>query len=280
MCSNPSLSLAYGYGLKALVCLFHRDWQEAKEAAEQSLRLNSELVDYTTISKVTSNTNYRYTGGKDGNPEVLDPTTSSVGFTGTLMYNYGQISKELTDLFDQANDQRYALFFQNNNGGGAYAYYFDAGVGASCWLSGATLNRFYYATVGLRTAEVYLILAECQARLGDVSGAMSTVAKIREKRIKGFDASTVSASNQKDAMDQIITERRKELLFGFHRFWDLKRLNTETEYAKTITRVFPQITEGMESKTYTLRPDSRLYIIPFPSSARERNPNLTLNTDE
>ncbi len=273
-------SLAYGYGLKALVCLFHRDWQEAKEAAEQSLRLNSELVDYTTISKVTSNTNYRYTGGKDGNPEVLDPTTSSVGFTGTLMYNYGQISKELTDLFDQANDQRYALFFQNNNGGGAYAYYFDAGVGASCWLSGATLNRFYYATVGLRTAEVYLILAECQARLGDVSGAMSTVAKIREKRIKGFDASTVSASNQKDAMDQIITERRKELLFGFHRFWDLKRLNTETEYAKTITRVFPQITEGMESKTYTLRPDSRLYIIPFPSSARERNPNLTLNTDE
>ena len=281
---NPDLtghpSLAYGYGLKALVCLFHRDWQEAKEAAEKCLALNGELVDYTTISKVTSNTNYRYTGGKNGNPEVLDPTTSSVGFTGTLMYNYGQISKELTDLFDQTNDQRYALFFQSTNGAGAYAYYFDAGVGASTWLSGATLNRFYYATVGLRTAEVYLILAECQARLGDVSGAMSTVAKIREKRIKGFDASTVSASNQKDAMDQIITERRKELLFGFHRFWDLKRLNTETEYAKTITRVFPQITEGMESKTYTLRPDSRLYIIPFPSSARERNPNLTLNTDE
>ena len=257
-------SLAYGYGLKA----------------EQCLTLNGELVDYTAISKVTSNTNYRYTGGKDGNPEVLDPTTSSVGFTGTLMYNYGIISKELTDMFDQTNDQRYALFFQSTNGSGAYAYYFDAGVGASCWLSGATLNRFYYATVGLRTAEVYLILAECQARLGDVNGAMSTLSKIREKRIKGFDASTVSASNQKDAMEQIITERRKELLFGFHRFWDLKRLNTEPEFAKTVTHMYPLTTEGKQPQTYTLRPDSRLYIIPFPRTARERNPNLTLNTDE
>ena len=134
--------------------------------------------------------------------------------------------------------------------------------------------------LGLRTAEVYLILAECQARLGDVNGAMSTLSKIREKRIKGFDASTVSASNQKDAMEQIITERRKELLFGFHRFWDLKRLNTEPEFAKTVTHMYPLATEGKQPQTYTLRPDSRLYIIPFPRTARERNPNLTLNTDE
>lgn len=273
-------SKAYGYGLKALVCLFHRDWQAAKDAAEQSLALNNALVDYTTIARVTSNTEYRYTAGMDGNPEVLDPTTSSVGFVGTLMYNYGQISKELTDLFDQVNDQRYALFFQNNNASGAYAYYFDLGAGASCWLSGATLNRFYYSTVGLRTAEVYLIKAECQARLGDVSGAMATLSQIRKNRIKGYDASSASASGVKDAMDQIIVERRKELLFGFHRFWDLKRLNIEPEYAKTITREFPVITTTVPKKTYVLRPDSHLYVIPFPMSARARNANLTLNTEE
>ena len=273
-------SKAYGYGLKALVALFHRDWQTAKSAAEECLALNNALVDYTKISKVTSNTEYRYTGGKSGNPEVLDPTTSSVGFTGTLMYNYGQISKELTDLFDQVNDQRYALFFQNNIGTGAYAYYFEVGAGASCWLSGATLNRFYYSTVGLRTAEVYLIKAECEARLGDVSGAMSTLSQIRKNRIKGYDESIATASSVKDAMDQIIVERRKELLFGFHRFWDLKRLNTEPEYAKTITREFPVLTTTVPKQTYVLRPDSRLYIIPFPKSARDRNPHLTLNTDE
>ena len=83
-------------------------------------------------------------------------------------------------------------------------------------------------------------------------------------------------------MNTIITERRKELLFGFHRFFDLKRLNTEPEYQKTVTRTFPvvNVSETYPQKTYTLRPDSRLYIIPFPRSARDKNPNLTLNTDE
>ena len=72
----------------------------------------------------------------------------------------------------------------------------------------------------------------------------------------------------------------KELLFGFSRFWDLKRFNTEADYAKTITRTFPLVTTDVEQKTYTLKPDSRLYIIPFPVAAREKNPNLTLNTNE
>jgi hypothetical protein len=40
------------------------------------------------------------------------------------------------------------------------------------------------------------------------------------------------------------------------------------------------VTKTVPQHTYTLRPDSRLYIIPFPHSARDKNPNLTLNTDE
>jgi hypothetical protein len=62
----------------------------------------------------------------------------------------------------------------------------------------------------------------------------------------------------------------------------MKRLNIEPEYQKTITRVFPvlNISEAHPQQTYTLKPDSRLYVIPFPHSARDKNPNLTLNTDE
>ncbi len=267
-------SLAYGYALKALVHLFHHDWQTAKEAAERCLALNNSLVDYTTISKVTSNTPYRYAAGQNGNPEVLDITTSSVTFTATLMYNYGMISPELTEQFDKVNDQRYKLFFQQSGN----AYYYDAGSGASLWLAGATLKRFYYSTVGLRTAEVYLILAEANARLGNNAAAMELVNQLRTNRIKNYVAESAPSST-KEMVELIITERRKELLFGFHRFWDLKRLNQESDYAKTITRTFP-LNKPESQKTYTLGPDSRLYIIPFPMSAREKNPNLTLNTDE
>ena len=136
-------------------------------------------------------------------------------------------------------------------------------------------------TVGLRTAEVYLIAAEANARLGNLDAAAGYVNRLRAKR---FSAPQLLSSStpQQEMVQTIIQERRKELLFGFHRFFDLKRLNTEPEYRKTVTRTFPvvNVSETYPQKTYTLRPDSRLYIIPFPRSARDKNPNLTLNTDE
>jgi len=265
-------SLAYGYALKALVKLFHHDWVEAGEAAQKSLDLNSQLVDYTTLTKVTSNTPYRYSASTDGNPEVLDITTCSTTFTSTLTYGYGQISPELTNLFDQTNDQRYKLFFKQSGN----AYYYDAGSGASLWQASATLKRFYYSTVGLRTAEMYLILAESYARQGKLSEAMSLVNTLRKNRILNYEDETAPGST-KEMMNVIILERRKELLFGFHRFWDLKRLNTETDYQKTLTRVFPVVNTSVAQQTYTLKPGSSLYVIPFPTSATEKNPNLTPN---
>ena len=125
-----------------------------------------------------------------------------------------------------------------------------------------------------------MILAEANARLNDLSGAVEVLNQLRVKRIKGDEALLPEPDTQREMVQAVIDERRKELLFGFSRFWDLKRLNTETDYAKTITRTFPLVTTDVEQKTYTLKPDSRLYIIPFPVDAREKNPNLTLNTNE
>ena len=134
--------------------------------------------------------------------------------------------------------------------------------------------------VGMRTAEVCLILAEAMARLNDLSGSVEVLNQLREKRIKGSEAVLPEPATQREMMQEIINERRKELLFGFSRFWDLKRFNTEADCAKTITRTFPLVTTTVEQKIYTLKPDSRLYITPFPVAAREKNPNLTLNTNE
>mgnify|MGYP000470658358 FL=1 len=128
--------------------------------------------------------------------------------------------------------------------------------------------------VGMRTAEVYLILAEAMARLNDLSGSVEVLNQLREKRIKGSEAVLPEPATQREMMQEIINERRKELLFGFSRFWDLKRFNTEADYAKTITRTFPLVTTTVEQKIYTLKPDSRLYIIPFPVAAREKNPKF------
>ena len=104
--------------------------------------------------------------------------------------------------------------------------------------------------------------------------------KLREKRIKGAEAVLPEPATERAMVQAVIDERRKELISGFSRFWDLKRYNTEADYAKTITRTFPLLPTDVEEKTERFDPDSRLYIIPFPLAAREKNPNLTMNTNE
>ena len=272
---------AFGYALLAKVYLFHRDWEKAKTAAEQSMQLNSALADYNLINDA-GGTVYYTNFSKENNPEVLSYMWMA-GWGGAeqvVLYHYGIISPELKQLFE-SNDLRFSIFFRDK--GTSIVNWFDSGSGTSIWLPAITnLDRFTYMSVGLRTAEVYLILAEANARLNNLAEAKNYVEQLRAKRIKGGDGSIATPSSQKEMMNQIILERRKELLFGFNRFFDLKRFNLEPDYAKTITRVFPvvNITETYPQKTYTLQPNSRLYIIPFPRSARDKNPNLTLNTDE
>ena len=83
--------------------------------------------------------------------------------------------------------------------------------------------------VGIRTAEVYLILAEAHARLGEITEATNILNQLRVERIRGEEATIEEPATKEEMVKIIIDERRKELLFGFNRFWDLKRFNTEPE---------------------------------------------------
>lgn len=277
-------SRAFGYGLLAQVYLHHRDWQKAKEAAEQSLALNDALVDLNEINAFRRgilDRNYGDKYGDDRNPEVLSYMwNGSSGWTSESAHfiNYGMISPEMVNLFkEESNDLRYTLFFFES---GQPVSHFDRGSGADLWVETITTAKFMYATMGMKTPEVYLILAEAEARLGNLSKATQLLNTLRSKRLSGGNTDIAQPATQTDMVKAIITERRKELLFGFHRFFDLKRLNLEPEYAKTVTHVFPLVNTTVPQQTYTLQPNSRLYIIPFPHSARDKNPNLTLNTDE
>ena len=269
---------AFAYALLAKVYLFHRDWEKAKTAAEASLAINSALADYNLINNAGGTALYN-NFAKENNPEVLSYHWIS-GWGGAeqvAFYHYGMISPELKNLFE-SNDLRYKLFLRDK--GTSITQWFDFGSGAAIWTPAITnLDRFTYMTVGLRTAEVYLIAAEANARLNNLSVAAGYVNRLRANRLSGGNTDIATPSTQKEMMDQIILERRKEILYGFSRFFDLKRFNLETEYQKTITRTFPvvNITPEHPQRTYTLQPNSKMYIIPFPRSATDKNPNLTQN---
>lgn len=257
-------SKAFGYALAARVYLFHRDWKKAKEAAEESLKLNNTLIDYIDLGAKGGPTKVT-TYAKGGNPEVLNYAYMG-GPTEVLAFCYGMLSPEMVQLFGQ-NDERLNQFFKTSDNS---VYYFDEGSGAALWNTSITYSKFQPMSVGMRTAEVYLILAEAKARLKDIPGAVQTLNQLREKRIKRAEAVLPEPATERAMVQAVIDERRKELISGFSRFWDLKRYNTEADYAKTITRTFPLVSTDVEKKTYTLKPDSRLYIIPFPLAAREK----------
>ncbi|RYF25243.1 MAG: RagB/SusD family nutrient uptake outer membrane protein [Flavobacteriales bacterium] len=263
-------SLAFAYALKAKVHLYKREIAEAKAAAEKSLSYNSQIFDLVQYAAEGGPTVKPITAGN--NPEVL----SYVYMTGYNELNFAQsyiISPELRNLYG-ANDARFNLFFNSTS-----TTNLDAGSNTAYW--GTQFSRFFNVTVGMKTTEVHLMLAECYARENQFAQAVDILNKLRAKRIlAGGTVNLAVPTTRKETMELVVNERRKELILGFNRFFDLKRLNNEPEFAKTIVRQFPIVNKTVPQQTYTLKPDSRLYIIPFPLSVMRMNPLLTLNTDE
>lgn len=262
-------SLAFAYALKAKVHLFKKEFAQARDASLKSLTYNNQIFDLVAYSKQGGPSILSVPAA--GNPEVL----SYQYMTGYNEMSFGYsyvISPELVTLFGK-NDARFNLFFNTTS-----TSFLDIGAGTAYWNIAYT--KFFYSTVGLKTTEVYLMLAEAYAREGKLTEAIGVLNTLRAKRILSGTINLTVPATIKETVNLVIAERRKELLFGFNRFFDLKRLNTETDYAKTIVRLFPLVNKTVPQQTYTLKPDSRMYVIPFPKDVLLKNPGLTLNTDE
>ena len=93
------------------------------------------------------------------------------------------------------------------------------------------------------------------ARAGNMNSAMADLNTLLQNRWKAGTFIPLLALNASDALNQILMERRKELLFRI-RWIDLKRLNKGGANI-TLTRI-------LNGQTYTLAPNSPLYVFPIP----------------
>ena len=259
-------SKAFGYGLLAKLHLFKREIGKAKEAAQQSLAVNHFIFDMVKY-------------WQDGMVEPVDisnPENTYFGIAGasfTDPLNF-IISKEFYESFNSQDARRLALFSTT-------APVNQAGSGTAAYIKNITGNaRFTYNGAGIKTTDVFLILAECNAREGNIDEAMKLVDSVRRKRIlpAGFTPSV--AADKVSAIKTVIEERRKEVLFGYNRFWDQRRLAIEPDLAITVVRKFPVVNTAVPQLTYTLQPNSHLYIIPFERSVILNNPNIKQNTKD
>lgn len=256
---KPSLnafraSKPVGYGMKARMYLYMGDYQKALENAKLSLQSNSSLLDLKQYSVVNPLMTIGRTNVPDrgDNPENIYIRLAPYVY-GLSMYVY--CSDDLVSLYDKENDMRYKLFISRE--------LFGMDFGREIW------TPFLYANLAMSTPEIYLIAAECEARIGSKENAMDYINTLRDHRI--MDNTPLSAATNDEALKIVLDERRKELpMLGCTRLIDLKRLNREPQFAKTVEHT-------VNGTTYSLEPGDPKYILPIPPNIMRYNPDMQQN---
>lgn len=209
--NRPSRSGAFA--LLARAALVQQDYTAARGYADSSLALYSTLLNYDTI---TNNARpFDYTN----NPELLYQCS---GFVYPSLYSSTTIVDTTLYKSYAIDDRRRDLFFQKLTSGKGVSFkgYYSVG---------------HFVFSGLAVDEIYLIRAECRARLQDDAGALTDLNRLLSSRWK-TGAYVPYASSFSGILGLVLTERRKEMVYREMRWSDLRRLNLDPHLAITLKR--------------------------------------------
>ena len=125
--------------------------------------------------------------------------------------------------------------------------------------------------VMIRTAEAFLNRAEAKvlAEASDTEGALKDLNELRRHRILGYQ--DVSITDPTLLLEEIRNERRLELCFEGHRWYDLRRYGMPAIYHDFRTSLANPLLR------YTLQEKDPLYTLPFPSVVVDNNVLLEQN---
>lgn len=123
----------------------------------------------------------------------------------------------------------------------------------------------------IRTAEVYLTRAEANYNLKKYSEALADLNLLKSKRYSDYAAGTESGV----ALErEIQLQRRLELAFEGHRFFDLKRRH---EGIQRDGKGFMADGTGVPATVQQVAADSPFYLIPIPQSEIDANKSMIQN---
>lgn len=251
---------AWGYAVRAKVLMQMKRYDEALPMALKSLEYNNTLEDRSSVLV--------------NNDWVLewDAPNNLILMSGMISPFMVIISVETAALFepgDYVKDYGYSFGFVeegnelwNETAGTSYS-----GVEGACMFYGMDA---YANAMGITVDRMYYTAAECYIRTGEIQEGLDLVNDVRRLRIHPDDYEDFTASTEEDAMALLQRAKWIECIGTYENFFDCKRWNTEEKYRRTITRTLPQ-------GTYTLSPDSPLWVLPFPLNAVQYNSSLTQN---
>lgn len=250
---------AAAYAMLARTWLSMEKYPEALTAANAALEINGlseKLLNYSDIEGGSLSPFYPrfnreviFHSVTNSSP-ALDPHPTKTLIDAGLVASYND------------NDLRKSLFFRTFGGGN---YFFTGNY------EGSILKSDFFN--GLAVDELYLIRSECYARANQITEAMRDLNDLLRTRfdvvrdlngspVKDANGNTIStfvdytASTADEALDIILKERRKELVMRGQRWTDLRRLNRDSRFAKTLQRNL--------DKVYELPPNDPRYVLLIP----------------
>lgn len=292
---------AFAYAVKAKVLMSKTDYAGADAAAAASLAINDKLLDHRNdrLAIPMPPFDIPFFERPQFNDEELFYQMSSF----TMRYIF---SPDLLASFSPNDillkhgelENNVATFLTGgvlmNQGGNTTSV---AGVQAWFHYVMAGDYKIFYSINSLTTVDMYLTRAECLLRTGDtnIAAAMAILEKLRERRIVPAAYAPLQVNSKAEGIAALKRVARVENFATSKNFLDLKRWNaTETEWQTTLTKTLTLAPQGFMprggnpmngwdpippvlTKSYTLRPESPLWIFPFPQAATNFNPNLTQN---
>ena len=275
-------SKACPYAIKALALMAMQDFDGAEAAAKESLKVNDAITDYWSPTMVMPingvmppfNVYMTFYRSPFSCEEDLFHTYTELVFNvlrtpaceAQLEPGHAAMDRVPLDI----------MMFNGNT---------MMGMGMSmvqlpypCVFGMGTNRGASWNAYGLKTTHQYLIVAECEIYKGNYDVAMEYLDAIRVKRIdpEKYAPLKGTVTSKDAAIAHLKQTALGENVYSIFNFIERKRWNQLDDMKETLTKTF-NLMSG-ESYTFTLRPDSPLWIFPFPMNARDNNPNLHPNS--
>ncbi len=254
---------AFGHAVRAKILFQMKKYAEALISVNKSLTIQNVVDDRTPViterlykrDREASNNLFWAAGTASGAASyILSQETSQLLEEGDIILNYGlsKLNGDNKEIWNTTNCEPYKLGIDGT------IYMWSNGSNYMTNMGGITCEQLRY------------LKAECLIRTDKIKEGLNEVNSVRKYRIDPAVYQDLTATTEQEAMALLRKAKWIECLFTYNNFFDMKRWNTEDAYKTTITRV-------INGTTYTLKPESPLWIIPFPTEATDYNPTLTQN---
>lgn len=254
----------FGYAVRARALFQMKRYDEALSYANKALAINNNIEDRSYLAE-TGKLNLGY---DSPNNYMFLSSVAPIIAMGDLVNKI--ITPDIAALMD---DNDYMLKYARQN---ASTPAWDPVRGKSQAFDGAYTFRpmgYMINSWGLRAESMIYVAAESLIRLGRIRDGLEMIDNVRKLRIENASmfADRASSLDEEGAMALLMDAKRVEFIGTFETFFDMKRWNSEDKYRRDIIHNYGEL------GTFSITPESELWIFPFPASATSINKSLTHN---